>query len=222
LPKRLAIWWGALCLWNATRPNPPPEVDAILKAVVTWLKEPTEEHRRDVEKAGSVLKFGQPAGSLALAVFTSGGSIAPADQPVVEPTPDLSAKSVALTVSLLLKQGTDRAATRRGFCALVQDVAAGKCPPGLLLELPAPPKPEKAEAKKNPIVADESIGRMMAAEQPVTPRVKDRDNAADRPAPRKLDDRWADLPRTSSSGKARPTTKPHSADDESIGKCDDL
>lgn len=218
-PKPQAIWWGALCLWNASRPTPPPEVDAILKAIVTWLKEPSEGHRRAVEKTGNAIKFAQPAGALALAVFASGGSISLEGLPHVEPAPGLTAKSVALAVGLLARKPGDKAARMAGFAALAGDVASGKIPYGL-------PAPTHAASREKPTAAgDDSVGRggfdesIGAASLGHAPPAK----PARAPVPQAdADDEWDSLPRTSSSGQKRPAAKPTPNDDESIGRSDEF
>lgn len=206
LPKKQAVWWGTLCLWNSTRPTPPAEVDAILKAVVTWLKESSEENRRTVEQAGKQLEFAHPAGSLALAVFTSGGSISPKGLPEVEPAPALTAKAIALVVGLLAKKAK---AKIRESLALVPKVASGKIPFGDPAALDAAIAPAK---EKVPAVIDESVGKDLMDES-VTP--------ATAPKPAAGDD-WANLPRTPSSKKklsaARHEPRPEPDADESIGK----
>jgi hypothetical protein len=51
-------------------------------------------------KAANEAEFSTPAGSAALAVFFSGGSIAPPDMPAVPPEPSITPNSVAGSVML--------------------------------------------------------------------------------------------------------------------------
>ena len=45
LPKRNAVWWGCLCVWQAYRTGQSPKEKAALQAVITWLQEPDEGRR---------------------------------------------------------------------------------------------------------------------------------------------------------------------------------
>lgn len=99
MPKREAVWWACLCLWELYRPEPPAAVDAALHAAVRWLRDPTEPHRRLAETAGQAC-MDHPAGLVALAAFYSRGSITPPGLPEVAPQPQLTGKMV--TTALLL------------------------------------------------------------------------------------------------------------------------
>lgn len=102
LPQREAVWWGCLCVWQERGPRlSPPERKALVSAV-RWALYPTEPHRRD---AGAAISAVDPIwnaiGRLAQAVFESGGSMFPPDQPVVEPGPTAAADGVAHTIHML-------------------------------------------------------------------------------------------------------------------------
>lgn len=100
LPKRAALWWGCLCVWEIDRPEPSPATSATLQAVVDWIREPSEKHRRAADTAAEVAGLDSPAGALAQAVFLSGGSMSLPGLPAVAPDPLLTAKMVAHAVLL--------------------------------------------------------------------------------------------------------------------------
>lgn len=128
LPPRRAIWWGALCLWSLSRPKPPAEVWAVLQASLAWLREPSDQHRREAEAAGRAAGVTTPAGNLGLAIFLSEGSLAPAGQPRVAPEPHLTPVTVAaalLQATRKLKPDQTSPCQAR-FLALARDVARGK------------------------------------------------------------------------------------------------
>src|SRR5262249_61133554 len=62
LPKREAVWWGCLCAWKVSRPNPPEKEAAGLQAAVRWVREPTEDNRRTAEAAGTAAGGGPVRG----------------------------------------------------------------------------------------------------------------------------------------------------------------
>src|SRR5262249_28303423 len=51
LPKREAVWWGALCAWKGLRPNPPEADEAALHSAVLWVRDDSEANRRVAEVA---------------------------------------------------------------------------------------------------------------------------------------------------------------------------
>lgn len=127
LVPRDAVWWGALCLWSLSRPEPPPEVWAVLQAVLTWLREPSDAHRRAAEAAGRAAGPNTPAGTLGLAVFLSEGSLSLPGLPCVAPEPHLTPCTVAAALlQASRKQGPDQAAACQAqFLAIAHEVAQG-------------------------------------------------------------------------------------------------
>lgn len=127
LPPAHVVWWGMLCLWSLARPEPTPPFRAVLQAVLAWLREPSDQHRRNAEAAGRAAGITTPAGGLGLAVFLSGGSLAPAGQPAVGPEPHLAAK----TLSAALVQATQKlppeqtSSCQAQFLAIAHEVAQG-------------------------------------------------------------------------------------------------
>jgi hypothetical protein len=128
LPKRAAIWWGCLCLWHVGRPTLPAVEDAALRALVQWVREPSEPRRLALQAAADAAgNLRTPAGGLACAAFFSGGSMTPAGLPVVPPPPGLTAHTVAqvLTVAALHTRPEHAGDTYRHFLELGLEVARG-------------------------------------------------------------------------------------------------
>lgn len=107
LPPREAVWWGCLCLRQASGSELPPADAAAIRAAAEWVLDPTEERRSVAAVLAEERGVGTPAGSLATAVAWTGGSLAPPNPkiPVVPPGPWLPAKAVAGAVLLASAKG---------------------------------------------------------------------------------------------------------------------
>lgn len=125
LPKKEAIWWGCLCLWGCSRPEPAPEAAAALRAVVEWLRDDKEENRRRAEAVGRAAGINTPAGALAMAAFWSAGSIAPPDRPKVEAPAVATAQAVAGAI-IAAAATSNQPQFHEQFDALAREVADGK------------------------------------------------------------------------------------------------
>jgi hypothetical protein len=73
---------------------------AAFDAAEAWLRDPSDARRRAAHAAGVRLTRPSPGGLCALAVFTSGGSVAPEDKPPV-PAPKAAAGKFAAGAVLL-------------------------------------------------------------------------------------------------------------------------
>ena len=104
LPPRQAIWWSSLCVWEAYRETTSAAADDGFRCLVAWIEEPTDARRRVAPTLVKPVGAATPLGILLLALFQSGGSIAPADLPKCEPDPMLFRKLVAESVLLTAKQ----------------------------------------------------------------------------------------------------------------------
>ena len=107
LPKPLAIKWGCGCVKGVQPATVAAPQSAAIEAVEKWITEPTEENRRAAEAAAEAGKQQGAACWMALGVFWSGGSIAPADLPEVPPAETLAARGVA--AALMIAATGDRA-----------------------------------------------------------------------------------------------------------------
>jgi hypothetical protein len=125
LPRREAIWWAWDCARRSAGDNPPPAIREALAATEQWIKQPTEEHRRSAFARAEAADLGTPAGSAALAVFLSGGSIAPPEVDAVEPPPHAAAKAIAGSIILAAVSTEPERAPEKFHAAVTQgsDVA---------------------------------------------------------------------------------------------------
>jgi hypothetical protein len=100
ISKREAVWWACRCARSVSASNAPAAIAEALKVAEQWVKDPSEENRRPAEEAAMAAGFGTPAGCAAVAAFWSGGSLAPAGQPVIPPDETLTAGAAADAVLL--------------------------------------------------------------------------------------------------------------------------
>jgi hypothetical protein len=107
-----------------------PKQAEALKAVIRWVLDPSEEHRRAAGVAGKAATFGTPVGAIAMSVFFSGGSIMPPDEKAIPPDPLLTANILTGTIPGLIAEVPPEKAkpTLLGFIALGISVATGKYP----------------------------------------------------------------------------------------------
>lgn len=95
LPNREAIAWAAGCTRAVCLAAMKPEQLAALEAAERWCRQPSEELRRAAMAAAEKSQLNNPAGCVALAVFLSGGSLAPPTAPVVPPAEGLTSRAAA-------------------------------------------------------------------------------------------------------------------------------
>lgn len=101
LPIRETLWWGLRCLRDPLMPPPANDnVVPALAAVEAFTNEPGEPLRRAAQTAAEAATYETAAGCLALAVFLSQGSLAPADCPPVPVGPGFGAKTAAAALVL--------------------------------------------------------------------------------------------------------------------------
>lgn len=95
LPRMEAVRWVAACL-AAMPPSDIPARIVAKKAVNRWLAEPSDPNRRIAYEAGLIVGWASAEGAACMAVFLSGGSIAPAaQQQAVPPAPGAFGQAVA-------------------------------------------------------------------------------------------------------------------------------
>ena len=94
LPRREAVWWAWMCAHKEAGDHAPPRERAALEATERWIAEPTDDHRRAAMRAAEDATFETPAGCAALAVFLSGGSLAPPGVAETLPSRFAAAKAV--------------------------------------------------------------------------------------------------------------------------------
>ena len=116
LPPREGIRWACDCAKGSA-------ASAALAAAEAWLADPCEPNRRACGEAAAAAGCATAAGSAALAVFLSGGSIAPADRPAVPPAEHLASRAVANAVILAAVGGEPGNADERYFQYLKARIA---------------------------------------------------------------------------------------------------
>jgi hypothetical protein len=183
LPRRLAVWWGCLCVWQSFREKLPQDVVAALEAAVRWVLDPSEQNRRAAEEPGKSGDFETAASCLAMAAHWSGGSMLPPGLPVVPPAEILTGKLIGGAVLLAaLQHGTgEYRRLIRQFLAIGHDIARGR----LLwteLDLSAP---EPSEAQTGGVLApDQTEGIQVGSSTVLTPASVSIDSpATDTPIP---------------------------------------
>lgn len=81
LPRVDAARWVAACL-DAADQSPPPARAVAAKAVRRWVANPSDDARRLAFEAGGIAGWDTMEGMACLAIFLSGGSMAPPEQEV--------------------------------------------------------------------------------------------------------------------------------------------
>jgi hypothetical protein len=117
LPPREAVWWACQCARQNPAPDPEPEQEIALAAAEKWVTEMSEESRYAAKPVAEAAGFGTAAGCVAMAAFTSGGSMGPPDQQEIPPDPSLTPQLVtgSITVSSLLPNPTGAPERFRSF-----------------------------------------------------------------------------------------------------------
>jgi hypothetical protein len=124
LPKREAVWWVWVCARKAAGDAPAPAVKVALEAVERWIVQPTDDTRRAAFVAAEAADVGTPAGCAGLAVFFSGGSIAPASVSDVPPPEGMTAKAVVNGITFAAIDDPERMDERwKEFAAMGLEVA---------------------------------------------------------------------------------------------------
>ena len=100
LPKREAVWWACMCAAHTAPPDLAEPDRLARQAAELWVRQPTEKNRRHAMGLAEATTFETPDVLCAYAVFWSGETIGPEDQPPVPPTPHMAGKMVAAAVFL--------------------------------------------------------------------------------------------------------------------------
>ena len=128
LPRMDAVQWVAACLEQSGQPERPPLADART-LVLRWARDPSDKVRRLCFEAGQRAGFGSAEGAACLAIFLSGGSMAPAEQEQpVNPAQGTFGQAVAGAVLMAaLRQGPQHFETRlTALLDLADATAAGE------------------------------------------------------------------------------------------------
>jgi hypothetical protein len=130
LTRRQALWWGAVCTWEALRPDPTPAADAALEAVVRFVQQPDEDQRRACWDKARAVGWATLPGTLAMAAFCSTGSLSLPGQPDVPPGPGITGRLVGAAVYLAAVQREPEhyRARLKQFLYLGREIAAVPTP----------------------------------------------------------------------------------------------
>lgn len=121
LPKLEAIHWGLASLPAVATDDPDYAARMLLRDTAQrWLAEPDDENRRAVERLVEQANRDWPETLIGLAIFFSGGSIAPEDCPPVPAEPGLMGQLVAGAVQSVVAVG---AQTGPEFASRILDLA---------------------------------------------------------------------------------------------------
>jgi hypothetical protein len=126
LPRREAIFWAWSSVRRVLPPEPPPAVAVAVEATGRWIAEPVEANRRPTLELAEAAGLGTAAGCAALAVFLSGGSIAPPEVEVVEPEPFAASKAIAGAVILAAVSAEPERAPERFGESITQGLDIGR------------------------------------------------------------------------------------------------
>jgi hypothetical protein len=111
LPRQETVAWAVRAVRDITegRAAPRPDVDAM-RAALLWVQDPSEPRRRAAYEAAKLANQTSAEHLAAMAVFLSGGSMAPENlQPVPAPS-DAAGRIGAGAILVAAARGTDRVA----------------------------------------------------------------------------------------------------------------
>ena len=125
LPRYEGAAWAALQLEEMAGQADLKRPDRqALDLSLRWVGDPSEEHRRAAFTAYETAGEGSPERLLALAVYMTGGSLAPADLPPVLPDPMLSGRLAACALLVAAHRSGDPRAVLLRSLELGEQVAA--------------------------------------------------------------------------------------------------
>lgn len=109
LPKIEAIEWGLASLPPLAAEDPDFAARMLLRdSARRWLDEPDDDNRRAIERLVDGAEQSWPETLIGLAIFFSGGSIAPEDCPPVPADPGLPGKLIAGAVQTMVAESAIR------------------------------------------------------------------------------------------------------------------
>jgi hypothetical protein len=127
LPKREAVWWACMCAAHTAPADLPGPDRAAREAAELWVRQPTDKNRRAAMAKAEATAFQTPDALCAYAVFWSGDTIGPEDQPPTPPTPHMTGKMAAAAVYLAAVRTTParEEARLKRFLESGRNIAAG-------------------------------------------------------------------------------------------------
>jgi hypothetical protein len=128
LPRLAAVKWACHCAADGPAARNPADTRA-LRAALDWAEDPSEAARRAAQAAADAAEYRSPEAFAALAVFWSGGSIAPETSPVPVPAAaNLCGKAAYAAAALAAARGdAAKAASRKdSYLDIAAQLACGE------------------------------------------------------------------------------------------------
>jgi hypothetical protein len=111
LPRHETVVWAARAVRDISEGRERPRADAnALKAALLWVQDPSEPRRRAAFDAANLAHDASAERLAAMAVFLSGGSLAPDNVPAVPPPNDVAGRMAAGAVLVAAAKGPNRVA----------------------------------------------------------------------------------------------------------------
>jgi hypothetical protein len=107
LPKREAIWWGYVCLEKQDSLMKDTQTQSVMQLIEAWVRHPDDDKRRTAKKMADHFDCYTAPSWLAMAIFWSGGSIAPLGQFEVEAKPFMAGHAVFNAISMVVESDVD-------------------------------------------------------------------------------------------------------------------
>ena len=128
LPRREGVWWACMCAQHTAPADLAQPDRAAAAAAEAWVRNQTDESRRDAFDHAQQAGFGTPEAWAAVAAFWSGDSMSPLGQPKTPPAPHLTGTAVIGSVVLAaVRTYPERRDERlRRFLASGREIAGGK------------------------------------------------------------------------------------------------
>lgn len=116
VPIRERIWWACCCARQCSDFDSAPEIASAVQAAEAWVTDGSEASRYRAFEAAQLVRLGSAANCVAMAAFTSVGSMAPVDAEPMPPPPHLGAQLAAGAVIVAsIGEGAEHAAGRYAF-----------------------------------------------------------------------------------------------------------
>jgi hypothetical protein len=127
LPKRQAAWWGLLAAKKIDAEKADVNTQNALKISEQWIRNPSEELRRQAKDLADVLDLYSPAAWLAISIFWSGDNIAPLGKTSVSPGEHMSAMGITACINSALETSSidQRIALHKYFIKQGMHIAMG-------------------------------------------------------------------------------------------------
>jgi hypothetical protein len=113
LPTDTGVKWASACVRELQAPDRKEEKNEPLDAADRWLQAPGDQTRWAAHEAADKAKTSGPANLVAMAVFLSGGSVAPPEAPETMPPPYAAQKMIVGSIVVAVVSHEPEKATER-------------------------------------------------------------------------------------------------------------